>query len=301
MGAQHTAQAHPQGGPKQKRRRTGGSWLLVVLPVLVILLLVTSVLLGSRLYDSATRDQHAVQLGVGETGQVELFKVEYEGGQDGSDDITVSGADGQKVVAPGTGVDYDVRLANDDDTHIDYVLVPEATFLTEDRVPIEVRLVDPYGNYLLGSADEWAPIEDLNGIEHYGVVRQDEVVTYSFSWRWQYEQGTAAEDAYDTYLGNGGSIAMPGVEVSFTTESSASTKLPHTGKGFLHGLSDWGCCVCCYLVWVLLIVCCVLLAYVWRQHRALVKLNEELDDMEGREKGAPGGSAAEPGQPEAVK
>ena len=280
MGAQHATPAHSQGGQQNKaKRKAGKSWLLVVLPILIILLLITSALLGMRLYDSATRDQHAVSLGAGETGQVELFKVEYE---NESGDVTVSGADGQNVVAPGTNVDYDVRLTNDDDTHIDYVLVPEAKFLTSDRVPIEVRLVDPYGNYLLGDVEEWAPIEELNDVEHYGVVRQDEVVTYAFSWRWQYEQGSAANDAYDTYLGNGGSISMPGVEVSFTTESSASTKLPQTGNGLFHGLSDWGCCICCWLVWVLLIICAILLVYVWKQHRTIVKLNEELDGADAK-------------------
>lgn len=283
MGAQNEKLAHSQGGQQNRsKKKAGGSWLLVVLPVLIILLLITSVLLGMRLYESATRDQHAVQLTVGETGQVELFKVEYE---NETGDVTVSGAGDDQVVAPGTSVDYEVRLTNDDDTHIDYVFVGNAKFLTDDDVPIEVRLIDPYGNYLLGGVEEWASIEDINNIAHRGVVREDELVTYTFSWKWEYEDGVST-DSYDTYLGNGGALAMPGVEVSFAAESSASVKLPHTEGSLFHGLSDWGCCICCFLVWVLIVLCGITLFYIWRQHKTIDKLNEGL---EGQSLGQGGG------------
>ena len=256
----------------QRKVKTGRSWLLFALPIIIVLLLITGLLLGARLYETATRDQHAVQLEIGNLGEIELFKVEYSDGEDGLGQATVKGVNGEQVVAPGTQIDYDVRLRNNDDTHIDYVLVPEAEFTTEDPVPIEVRLVDPYGNYLLGGPEEWVPIELLNSIEHRGTVRQGEVVAYGFNWRWQFESGGVPEDAYDTYLGNKDGVTVPGVEVSFTTESSASTRLPSTG-GILHNEAGWGCCICCYLVWILLIVCVVLLAYTWKQHLTIRSLS----------------------------
>ena len=74
-------------------------------------------------------------------GKLELFRIEYanELGQ-----ITVQGANTDNVVAPGTSVDYDIRLRNNDDVIIDFLLTPNVEFLTADEVTEELvqRLVD---------------------------------------------------------------------------------------------------------------------------------------------------------------
>ena len=61
---------------KQKKRR--GTWLLILLLIILILFLLSTIVLGSRLYDMATRDQYTVDLGMGEPeGEIELFRIEY--------------------------------------------------------------------------------------------------------------------------------------------------------------------------------------------------------------------------------
>ena len=60
---------------KEKKRR--GTWLLILLIVFIILFLLSSVILGARLYELATRDKYAVDMTIGSDGELELFKIEY--------------------------------------------------------------------------------------------------------------------------------------------------------------------------------------------------------------------------------
>ena len=140
------AQEAAQTETKQKKR--GGTWLLILLIIFIILFLLTSIILGARLYRQATRDRYAVDLGVGTGGELELFKIEYS---NEAGEITVQGANGQNVIAPGTAVDYDINLRNRDDVTINYLLTPQVTYLTDDPIPMQVKLSDHYGNYLLAA------------------------------------------------------------------------------------------------------------------------------------------------------
>ena len=71
-----------------KRKKSRGTLLWVVLVIILFLFLLTSIMLGSRLYDLATRDQYTVDLGLGELdGSIELFRIEYE---NESGEITVT-------------------------------------------------------------------------------------------------------------------------------------------------------------------------------------------------------------------
>ena len=108
---------------KQKKRR--GTALLLLLIVFLILFLLSTALLGARLYDLTTREKYAVDLWSGApVGELELFRVEYE---NTLGEITVRGANADKVVAPGTAVDYDIRLRNNDDVLLEF----RGTFVKE--------------------------------------------------------------------------------------------------------------------------------------------------------------------------
>ena len=39
---------------------------------------------------------------------------------------------------------------------------PIVEYLTDDEVPIEFRIVDEYGNYIIGSDSTWANAESMN-------------------------------------------------------------------------------------------------------------------------------------------
>ena len=258
---------------KEKKRR--GTWLIVVLIPVLILFLLSSTVIGSQLYRLATRDQYTVDMGLGEPeGKIELFRIQYA---NELGEITVQGVNAENVVAPGTAVDYDIRLRNNDDVVIDFLMTPTVDFLTGDAVPVEFKVVDSYGNYILGGEDRWASADDMNALAHRGTIHPGEVFTYHVSWQWVFEVSDQ-QDAYDTYLGNQGGEAVSGVAVGITTDAVANPTPVKDNTHMMHLLGQgFGCCWCCYLVWVLLLVCVLLLIWLWRLRR---KLNRHMDTLE---------------------
>lgn len=260
-----------------KRKKTRGTILWILLILFLILFLITTAILGSRLFMIATQDKYTVDLEVGMDGELELFKIEYE---NATGDITVQGTNGENVVAPGTSVEYAVRLRNQDDVAIDYLLVPTTRFLTEDAVPLDFKLIDTYGNYLVGTETEWGTPEELSALTHRGTIHPGEVFSYQLLWRWEFEVGQE-EDEYDTYLGNQNGAILPGVEVGFVTEAAANTTSTRHPYSMMHLLGDgFGCCWCCYLVWILLLVIVLMLLWVWRLRRKVRKHEDLLEEYE---------------------
>lgn len=260
---------------KPKKRR--GTWLLILLLIILVLFLLSTVILGSRLYELTTRDQHTVDLGLGAPeGTIELFRIEYS---NELGEITVRSANADNVVAPGTAVSYDIRLRNNDDVVIDFLMTPMVDFFTGDSVPMEFKLMDSYGNYLLGSETEWAGADAMNALAHKGSIHPNEVFTYHVTWQWAFEVSDE-QNAYDTYLGNQNGEILPGVAVGITTESTANP-MPVKNNHIMHLLGDGlGCCWCCWLVWLLLLVAVLLLVWVWRLRRKLSKLEKVMEEYE---------------------
>jgi len=263
---------------KTKAKKRHGTWLLILLLIILILFLLSTIVLGSRLYDMSTRDQYTVDLGLGEPeGSIELFRIEYE---NESGEITVQGVNAENVVAPGTTVSYDIRLRNHDDVVIDFLMTPTVDFLSADEVPVEFKMVDSYGNYILGSETEWAAAGDMNALAHKGSIHPGEVFTYHVTWQWVFEVDDA-QDAYDTYLGNQGGDMVPGVAVGITTDATANPTPVKSNAHMMHLLGDgFGCCWCCYLVWLLLLVAVLLLVWIWRLRRKLTKLEKKMEEYE---------------------
>ena len=260
---------------KEKKHR--GAGLIILLILVLILFLLSTIVLGSRLYERATRDQYTVDLGVGEAdGSIELFRIEYSN-EEG--EITVQGVNADNVVAPGTDVNYDIRLRNNDEVVIDFLMTPTVDFLTDDKVPVEFKVVDSYGNYILGSETEWVNPDGMNTLAHKGSIHPGEVFTYHVSWRWIFEV-SEEQDGYDTFLGNQDGETVPGITVGITTESAANPYLATKDITHLTHLrgESFGCCWCCYLVWILLLVCLFLLIWIWRLRKKLEKYEKILED-----------------------
>lgn len=263
---------------EKKQKKRPGAGLVILLIIFLILFLLTTVILGARLYDLATRDQYTVDLGMGEPdGSLELFRIDYS---NELGEITVRGVNADNVVAPGTSVDYDLRLRNNDDVVVDFLMTPAVEYLTTEEVPVEFKVIDSYGNYLLGSDTEWVTVDEMNTLSHKGSIHPGEVYTYHISWRWIFEV-SAEQDAYDTQLGNQGGEIIPGVSVCINTESVAN---PYVTKDVSHLThlrgNSFGCCWCCYLVWILLLIVILLLIWIWRLKKKLKKLEENLSDRE---------------------
>lgn len=259
-----------------RRKKSRGTLLWVILAILIFFFILTSIILGSRLYDLATRDQYTVDLGVGELdGSIELFRIEYE---NELGEITVQGVNGENVVAPGTAVNYDIRLRNNDEMVIDFVMLPVVEFLTGDPVPVEFKIMDDYGNYILGNENTWVSSDEMNALEHRASIHPGEVFTYHVSWQWVFEV-SEDQDAYDTFLGSQNGQILPGIRVGIETEAVANpyvTTKDVTHVTHLRG-ENFGCCWCCWLVWLLLLVCIVLMVSLWRLRR---KYNEQVDVLD---------------------
>lgn len=277
MSVDTPAKETTQTETKSKKRR--GTWLLILLLIILILFLLSTIILGARLYDLATRDKYTVDLGLGEPeGTIELFRIEYSNEKG---EVTVQGLNADNVVAPGTSVGYDIRLRNNDDVIIDFLMTPTVEFLTGDEVPVEFKIMDDYGNYILGSDTEWADSDGMNQLAHKGSIHPGEVFTYHVRWQWVFEVSDEQDD-YDTYLGNQDGELVPGVVVGLETQASANPNLTPkdiTHLAHLRGES-WGCCWCCYLVWILLLICLVLLIWIWRLRKKLSKHEETMEEYE---------------------
>lgn len=277
MSVDTPAKETTQTETKSKKRR--GTWLLILLLIILILFLLSTIILGARLYDLATRDKYTVDLGLGEPeGTIELFRIEYSNEKG---EVTVQGLNADNVVAPGTSVGYDIRLRNNDDVIIDFLMTPTVEFLTGDEVPVEFKIMDDYGNYILGSDTEWADSDGMNQLAHKGSIHPGEVFTYHVRWQWLFEVSDE-QDGYDTYLGNQDGELVPGVVVGLETQASANPNLVTkdiTHLAHLRGES-WGCCWCCYLVWILLLICLILLIWIWRLRKKLSKHEETMEEYE---------------------
>lgn len=199
--------------------------------LLSILTVTSTVMLSVRLYDFVHVDDKEIGLHSGLEASLDLFAVQYE---NESGEITVEGTDGQQVVAPGTSVEYTLRLRNKDTTALDYQLSSGMKFLSEYELPLKVRLIDPDEQYILGSPTSWVPITELNHVTRTDTLIAGETAEYVFQWKWDYE----GDDLYDTFLGNAASEKPIEVEVSMSVYAAANTDIGLNGGFMKSGLGE---------------------------------------------------------------
>lgn len=215
----------PEKPPYKRERRylaKGAFWTALI--ILILLILFTTALLALRLVDYVTVDEKELQLQTNMDADIDLFRVEY---RNASGEITVSGADGQKVVAPGTWVEYTIRLRNNDRAALDYILEPKFTQTEGYEIPILVRMIGPDGKYVIGTNIDWVPISDLPLTAGEGTLMVEESAEYVFQWQWAFESGN---DAYDTFLGTEAMDKDIMVSAAFHIYAMANTQLA-TGGG----------------------------------------------------------------------
>lgn len=221
-----------------------------VLVILVLLTIISAILLTVRLVNYIKIDDKEVLLQSNLSTQLELFSVQYE---NASGEITVSGMDGQKVVAPGTSVDYTIRLRNKDRVAVNYELVPDVTYTSEYVVPILVRMLDNDGKYIIGDAKTWATVEEIAMISEQKTLVKGESTEYVFQWKWDFEAGN---DEYDTLIGSIGNEENIGISVKFDLHAEANTDIGANGGVMDSGL---GYVIIAGISFVLLIVAITLM------------------------------------------
>ncbi len=137
---------------------------------------------------------------------VEIFSLRYDDNGDGH--YTTVSSNEEKVFAPGTTESYTFTLANNGDKTLGYKLSIRAYYENTDGlwIPIEGRLSDYTGAWLVGSATQWPDVLNLDGFHREGSLAAHHEYDYTIDWRWPFErfdgEGLDANDQYDTMLGN---------------------------------------------------------------------------------------------------
>lgn len=227
--------------------------------ILVILFIISTVVLSIRLYDYIKVDDREVLLKSTMDESLDVFAIEYE---NESGEITVKGAEGQKVIAPGTDIEYTLRIRNKDNVALDYSFTPVLEHTSEHKLPIVVRLLSPNDDYLIGNETTWVKIDELGDKEFSGTILKDESLEYVFQWKWPYESG---DDAYDSFLGSSAESGEVGLDLSFTVHAEANTSAVANGGIFA---SPAGRFIVILIIAILLaIAITLLLIYIIKKYR----------------------------------
>jgi hypothetical protein len=256
-----------QGKNSRSNKHTLRRTLCIILALIILLFIFTSAILASRLAELVGRGDRPVLLEAGTNADIEIFKIEYVNGQG---EITVQGANGQKVVAPGTDNRSFLHLKNVDTTAIDYILNPKVTFASEHEIPLQVRLIAPDGNYILGSEDAWADVNAMNSIpDQENTIGKGKEAVYTLEWKWAFRSENPEDVAYDTLLGDAAAAGENvGLEISFTTQATANTTIDANGGFIKSGALGH---VLYGILWILLLIALILLII------ALIKGRDKKD------------------------
>lgn len=218
--------------------------MVILLLLLVVSIIILAVQVGNFVYDDFREVSLSSKI---HDDRVDIFDLQYE---NENGEITVAGLDGDKLLAPGTKVEYTIRIRNTDTIAIDYVLGSGLEFTSDYELPIRVRLIAPDGEYLVGNEKTWAQLSDLTTVSHSNTLGSGDAAEYVFQWQWPYE----GDDEYDTNLGNAETDV--GLKVSLSVHSTANTSL--AANGGLIG-SGWMKVIAIVLVGLLLICAIVML------------------------------------------
>ena len=236
------------------------------LAILVILFITSIVVLSIRLYDFSKLDDRSVSLRTSMDERLNVFAVDYA---NDSGEITVSGTNGDKVIAPGTSVEYTLRIRNTDKVALNYSFTTDVEFTSLDSLinvlPIEVRLLDPEDSYVIGSETQWVMLSGLRNAKCTGTLMPNETAEYVFQWQWPYESGN---DEYDTFLGSAAAQNDISFDVFFDLHAEANTDASLNG-GFLPS-SQGKITVLIIIAILLAIAIALLLIYIINKRKAVI-------------------------------
>ena len=226
--------------PSRTTRGAVGIWSAVA--ILSILLSFTAYIISTRMSNMLPGEQNVISItrnepsmdvsgSDGESWQVgqeiDLFESAYKNGKG---EIVVESSSGNTVIAPGTTNYYRFYVKNDGNVALDFSLrilpsfVIDGVLDDEMIIPIEIRLVDQDGRYLLGGYDKWVSVSKLQDtadeknsyVETKNTVGTHSYYAYVLEWRWAFESGN---DELDTLLGS----SAVETELEFSLEISTST------------------------------------------------------------------------------
>ncbi|MBQ9784658.1 MAG: uL15 family ribosomal protein [Clostridia bacterium] len=213
-----------RGRARFKAFLTNSKTFWVAMAILLLLLALSIAVLAVRLHSYSKTDDHSLSLKTNMDKSLDVFSVEY---RNDTGAIVVKGSNGEKLIAPGMEVEYTLRLRNTDTIALNCIFTPEINQISQYKLPIEIRLLDPDDEYVIGSAKEWVPIDKVETVKSRITIPAGKTAEYTFQWRWIYESGN---DEYDTFLGNAGLSQKIGVDVSFAVHTEANLSLDENGN-----------------------------------------------------------------------
>lgn len=205
----------------------------IAVVLLTLLTIGSTVALSVQLYNFTHIDEREVLLTSDFEKELDLFSVHYE---NDSGEITVSGLDeSRRIIAPGTEVEYTVRLRNKDNIAVNYTLSPDLFYTSEYTIPILFRMIDDSGNYIIGDAKNWASVEEIGNISETRTLGKNESAEYIVEWKWDFESG---DDEHDTMLGELADGANIGISVKFDLLAEANMDIETNGGVISSGIGE---------------------------------------------------------------
>lgn len=201
---------------KARQKLNIGIWILVI--IVILLLSATTAVLAMRLGgylpenvdvifleprdpDLWVEDESGKKWTQNET--VEIFSMQYV--DENGDVIIRNNVDEGGIIAPGAESSYKFYLKNASNFALDYSielspkLLQHSHLASLSELPIEVRVHNQSGDFLIGSDSDWVMISNAPTVVDSGTVGINSYYSYVLEWRWLFESG---DDVRDTLLGN---------------------------------------------------------------------------------------------------
>ena len=221
----------------------------VALSILIFLLILSIAVLSARMYKHAKlKDEgRLIEISADSVEKFDIFSAEYKSD---TGETIIKSSNGDPVIAPGAKHNYTFRIKNEDRVAVDYTFKPVVEYIGADSIPIEIRLISPDEEYLIGSSKQWGTFDDFKNLEYTSTLVKDEIDSYELQWRWPFAVSDEA-DAADTALGNG----AVGINVGMGLHAEMNTSKEANGGLFGLGLDDilWW-----FIFFILLLIAIVL-------------------------------------------
>lgn len=160
---------------------------------------------------------------------VDMFKAQYENGEGTP---TVVSQDGTKLIAPGTKTTYRFTMNNDGNmavdyfTDLDFVLKIGNETVTDYQFPLQVRLLNDRGEYLIGDENTYEQVAKASLDQYRSILGAKSFETFELQLIWLFEGGN---DELDTMYGD--LSAEKGVTLTLTINTTAEESLDPTAQG----------------------------------------------------------------------
>ena len=160
---------------------------------------------------------------------VDMFKAQYENGEGTP---TVVSQDGTKLIAPGTKTTYRFTMNNDGNmavdyfTDLDFVLKIGNETVTDYQFPLQVRLLNDRGEYLIGDENTYEQVAKASLDQYRSILGAKSFETFELQLIWLFEGGN---DELDTLYGD--LSAEKGVTLTLTINTIAEESLDPTAQG----------------------------------------------------------------------